>query len=82
MYWLLGLTLLTYAVYLRDREQFKEVTNSMHVGAVHTVFQFIENYSPFMEFLETEEETIERFKKTRKLLLEKIKCLKKSEQIH
>jgi len=52
-----------YAVYLGDRETFTKVVTSMHLGGVSTAFKFIDDYSPFNEFLETDEELIEKLKK-------------------
>jgi predicted heme/steroid binding protein len=61
----IGLAILgiTYAVYVNDREAFQTRAESIHLGSVHTVFQFIETYSPFHEFLETDEELVARLKK-------------------
>jgi len=52
-----------YAVYMGDRENFTKVITSVHLGGVSTVFKFIDDYSPFNEFLETDEELIEKLKK-------------------
>jgi len=57
------LTGVLYAVYLGDRETFTKVITSVHLGGVSTVFKFIDDYSPFNEFLETDEELIEKLKK-------------------
>ena len=58
----LGLALLaiTYAAYQQDREGFRGVAESYHLGAVHTVLAFVETYSPFTEFLQSDEEFLAR----------------------
>lgn len=48
----------SYAVFLQDKEAFRAGADSLYLGPVHTVFQFVENYSPFNEFLESDEELI------------------------
>lgn len=58
-----GIVALLYAVYLTDKESFKGVTTSLHLVKLHTIFQFIDDYSPFHEALETDEEFLAKVKK-------------------
>ena len=67
-YLLLGLTGVLYAIYIADKEAFTTVSSSLYLGGVSTVFRFIDNYSPFNEFLETDEELIEKLKKTNEVV--------------
>ena len=66
VYLVLGLTGVMYAIYLGDRETFTKVSTSLYLGGVSTTFKFIDDYSPFNEFLETDEELIEKLKKKNK----------------
>eukprot|EP00092_Neocalanus_flemingeri_P000724 GFUD01000768.1.p1 GENE.GFUD01000768.1~~GFUD01000768.1.p1 ORF type:complete len:343 (-),score=140.41 GFUD01000768.1:115-1143(-) len=63
VYLVLGVTGVMYAVYLADKETFTKVVTGMHMGGVSTAFKFVDDYSPFNEFLETDEELIEKLKK-------------------
>jgi len=47
---------LSYAVYLQDRQGWRTTAESYGLGGITTVFYMIETYSPFNEFLETDEE--------------------------
>ena len=55
-YLLLALLALTYAAYLQDREGFRAAAEARHLGAVPALLAFIETYSPFTEFLQSDEE--------------------------
>jgi len=63
VYLVLGLIGVLYAIYLADKESFTQVSSSLYLGGLGTAFKFIDNYSPFNEFLETDEELIEKLKK-------------------
>jgi len=64
VYLTLGLIGVMYAIYIGDREAFTRVSSSIYLGGVSTLFRFIDNYSPFNEFLETDEELIRKLKQT------------------
>ena len=48
----------TYGLFINDKETFRARADSLYLGPVYTVFQFVENYSPFNEFLESDEELV------------------------
>merc|ERR1719357_864483 len=54
---------ITYAVYVGDKDGFKEKAISLHLGPVYTIFQLIDKYSPFNEILESDEDILKRLKK-------------------
>jgi len=66
VYLAMGLTGVLYAIYVADREAFTTVCSSLYLGGVSKVFRFIDNYSPFNEFLETDEELIKKLKEKQK----------------
>jgi len=54
---------LSYAVYLQDRQGWKSTAEGWGLGGVTTVFYIIETYSPFNEFLESDEEFLAKVRK-------------------
>jgi len=63
VYWLAGVLSVLYAVYLVNPDRFKEVSETLHMGKIHSLFLFIDNYSPFHEIQETDEEFISKMNK-------------------
>ena len=52
-----------YAVHLADKDSFSKYSVKYKVGFLSDVFTFIDNYSPFNEILESDEELIAKLKK-------------------
>jgi len=63
VYIVFGSIILLYAIYLVDKDNFKEFATSIYMGHVYTVFQFIENYSPFHEIQETDDELLAKLQR-------------------
>jgi len=63
VYVILGLFGLLYAVYVADRERFSSISSLLYLGGISSAFKFIDEYSPFNEFLESDDQLIERLKR-------------------
>lgn len=62
LYVIFGIIAILYAVHLTDKEGFEKVSLQYNAGFLSTVFTFIDNYSPFHEVLESDEELLEKLK--------------------
>ena len=51
-----------YAVHLADKDNFSKYSTKFNVGFLSDIFVFIDNYSPFNEVLETDEELLAKLK--------------------
>jgi len=52
-----------YAAHLADKESFSKYAQQLNAGFLSEIFTFIDNYSPFNEALESDEELIEKLRK-------------------
>ena len=52
-----------YAAHLADKEIFSKYAQQLNAGFLSEIFTFIDNYSPFNEALESDEELIEKLRK-------------------
>jgi len=62
LYVLFAIIGILYAVHLADKDNFSKYSTKFNVGFLSDIFVFIDNYSPFNEVLETDEELLAKLK--------------------
>merc|ERR1711983_653684 len=62
LYVLFAIIGILYAVHLADKDNFSKYSKKFNVGLLSDIFVFIDNYSPFNEVLETDEELLAKLK--------------------
>jgi len=78
-YAIFGVLAALYVAFSLDREAFHEYTEKFHLCCLHEFFSTVEKYSPFQEFLESDEDFIDRLKKENPSVQTAIKVFSKEE---